>query len=53
MRKSDLVTKAYQARSQRVTHSPQPSVQIDPSLLPPIQEFGRRTILQILDNVLS
>jgi hypothetical protein len=33
MRKSDLVTKAYQARSQRVAHSPQPSVQIDPNLL--------------------
>jgi len=40
-------------RSRRVAHSPQLSVQIDPNLLPQIQEFGRKTILQVLNDVLS
>jgi hypothetical protein len=48
---SNLVKKVYEARSRRIAHSPQQSVQIDPNLLPQVQEFARITILQILYNI--
>ena len=50
---SHLIKKVYQARSRRIAHSPQQSVQIDRNLLPQVQEYVRKTILQMLYDIIK
>jgi hypothetical protein len=50
--KAELVRKAYEARSRKFAHSPQPEVVIDPTLLADLREFTRTTLLKILEDTL-
>lgn len=50
--KAELVRKAYEARSRKFAHLPQPEVVIDPTLLADLREFTRTTLLKLLEDML-
>jgi len=49
---TDLVQKAYEARSRRLAHLPQRTASVDPTLLGQLREYARTTLLKFLDDLI-